>query len=151
MYILRTCVGNIGIETNQKGISKIILGIKKSSTNTTPDVYIKKIIPLLKNYFQGKKVEFNLSYDISYLPIFTQRVLKETKKIPYGSIITYSELAQKIGKPKAYRAIGQALARNPLPIIIPCHRVTRKDGSLAGFSAGLKWKRILLKLESECK
>lgn len=149
MYILNTYFGNIGIETNSKGISKIILGIKKSANKITPDSDIKKIILLIEDYFQGKKVKFNIPYDISVLPLFTQSVLKETKKIPYGSTITYSELAQKIGKPKACRAIGQALASNPLPIIIPCHRVIRKDGSLGGFSAGFRWKKLLLDIENK--
>lgn len=151
MYILKTHFGNIGIETNPRGLSKIILGPKKFSGQITPISQIKNTISQLKDYFHGKKVEFKVSYDISNLPIFTQKVLRETMKIPYGCTVSYSELAQKIGNPKAMRAVGQSLANNPLPIIIPCHRVVSKDGSLAGFSAGIKWKRILLKIESRSK
>ena len=85
--------------------------------------------------------------DLSSYTDFEISVLKETRKIPYGKTKTYSDIAKAIGKPKAARAVGNALGKNRTPILIPCHRVIKSDGSLGGFSMGLEWKRRLLKLE----
>ena len=100
-----------------------------------------------KLYF-GKKEKFDLSLlNLSKLTDFSIKVLKQACKIPRGKVATYSGLAAKLGKPNAARAVGTALANNPFPIIIPCHRVVRADGSLGGFGGGLKMKRELLDRE----
>lgn len=78
---------------------------------------------------------------------FQQKVLRATSAIPRGKVSTYQCIAKQIGKPKAARAVGRALANNPFPLIIPCHRVIRSDGSLGGYQGGLKMKRALLKKE----
>ena len=80
---------------------------------------------------------------------FQQKVWKEIAKIPKGKVVTYKELARKIGKPKAVRAVGNAVGANPLPVTIPCHRVVRSDGSLGGYSGrgGVKMKKKLLEIE----
>lgn len=102
---------------------------------------------IAKLYF-GKKENFDLSLlNLSKLTDFSARVLKQACKIPRGKVATYSGLAAKIGKPRAARAVGTTLANNPFPIIIPCHRVVRADGSLGGFGGGLKMKRELLDRE----
>jgi O-6-methylguanine DNA methyltransferase len=80
---------------------------------------------------------------------FEWRVLQVTSKIPLGQTRSYKWVARVMGKPKALRAVGQALKKNPFPLIIPCHRVIREDGSLGGYSGGKKTKRLLLKLEQE--
>lgn len=98
-------------------------------------------------YFTGQLRSFTTPSDLSGLPLFTQAVLRITAKIPYGEVRCYRWIAQQLGKPKASRAVGNALARNPIPIIIPCHRVIRADGSLGGYALGLDWKRRLLELE----
>jgi methylated-DNA-[protein]-cysteine S-methyltransferase len=98
-------------------------------------------------YFTGNLRSFSTPSDLSGLPRFTQAVLRITAKIPYGEVRSYRWIAQQIGKPRASRAVGNALARNPIPIIIPCHRVVRTDGSLGGYALGLGWKRRLLELE----
>jgi O-6-methylguanine DNA methyltransferase len=74
-------------------------------------------------------------------------VLRATSRIPHGSLRSYADIARAIGAPRATRAVGQALGRNPVPIVIPCHRVTAKDGGPGGFTAGLRRKRALLALE----
>jgi len=104
----------------------------------------------LIRYFAGDKVSF-LAHpiDLSDLPEFTCRVLAAARRIPHGARLSYGELAGKIGRPKAARAVGQALGRNPIPIIIPCHRVVGKSGELVGFSAGLSWKKTLLEIETK--
>ena len=102
---------------------------------------------IAKLYF-GKKENVNLSLlNLSRLTDFSAKVLKQTCKIPRGKVATYSGPAAKLGAPRAARAVGTALANNPFPIIIPCHRVVRADGSLGGFGGGLKMKRELLDRE----
>ncbi|MEO0083992.1 MAG: methylated-DNA--[protein]-cysteine S-methyltransferase [candidate division WOR-3 bacterium] len=149
MYLLKTKYGNIGIEANSKGISKLVLNPKlsKKQANNPTDKNLKRLLSLLKDYFSGKKVDFSVELDIAQYPIFYQKVWQLVRKIPYGKTMTYSDVARKIGNPKAYRAVGQALKANPLPIVIPCHRVVKKDKSLGGFAGGLRWKQRLLEIE----
>lgn len=101
----------------------------------------------LQEYFQGTRQIF----DVEIAPsgtVFQQSVWRELQKIPYGKTASYSLIAEKIGNPKGSRAVGMANNRNPIPIIIPCHRVIGKNGSLTGFGGGLDTKRFLLDLES---
>lgn len=100
----------------------------------------------LGEYFAGKRQNFDLKL-APHGTEFQLDVLKALQKIPYGKTSTYAELAEKIGRPKAVRAVGAANGRNPLPIIIPCHRVIGADGSLTGFGGGLPTKKKLLTLE----
>ena len=90
--------------------------------------------------------EFELAFDDA--PPFHRKVWQRLRKIPWGSALTYAEMATAVGSPRAFRAVGQACAVNPLPIIVPCHRILAQAG-LGGFSGGLDWKRKLLELESE--
>ena len=99
-------------------------------------------------YFRGERMKFSIAVDLSELPAFTASVLEASRRIPYGATATYGELAQRLGKPGAARAVGQAMGRNPVPIVVPCHRVVGCSG-LGGFSAdeGVDLKRRLLALE----
>jgi methylated-DNA-[protein]-cysteine S-methyltransferase len=103
----------------------------------------------IKDYLNGKPVNFPDKLDLSRASPSQRRVWQITQSIPYGETRTYRWVADKLGIPKAARAVGQALARNPLPLIIPCHRVIRSDGSLGGFSGGRNWKQRLLKIEAK--
>ena len=106
----------------------------------------------LDNYLKGKVVKFNADIDISSLTPFTQKVLEELIRIPYGELKSYGWIGKRIGYKNASRAVGQAVGRNPIPIIIPCHRVIRQDGGIGGFSSGIHIKRMLLSIEgSLCK
>lgn len=100
----------------------------------------------LDEYFQGKRTTFSLPFKLIGTP-FQLAVWKELQNIPYGQTTSYKEIAQKINKPKAYRAVGMANNKNPLPIIIPCHRVIGSNGKLIGYAGGLKLKNYLLELE----
>ena len=100
----------------------------------------------LDQYFKGRLKSFDLELKTGGTP-FQQQVWEALAKIPYGSTISYGDLAVQIGNPKAVRAVGLANGRNPIPIIIPCHRVIGKNGSLTGFGGGLDVKRFLLELE----
>lgn len=100
----------------------------------------------LDEYFQGKRTTFSLPFKLTGTP-FQLAVWKELQNIPYGQTTSYKEISQKINKPKAYRAVGVANNKNPLPIIIPCHRVIGSNGKLIGYAGGLKLKNYLLELE----
>jgi O-6-methylguanine DNA methyltransferase len=106
----------------------------------------REIIRQFKSYFAQELQEFDLPYFATGSP-FQLLVWEELLKIPYGQSISYKELAQRIGMPKAFRAVGNALNANPIAIILPCHRVLASDGSLGGYAAGTRIKSLLLTLE----
>ena len=106
-----------------------------------------QLVEDLDKYFAGEKVKFIYPLDLSWGTHFQQQVWKALHAIPYGHTKTYREVAERLKLEHAARAVGQAVARNPLPILIPCHRVVASNGSLGGFSSGLGWKRRLLGLE----
>lgn len=105
-------------------------------------------ISQLTAYFAGRLTEFSLALSPKGTD-FQQRVWQELTRIPYGQTISYGELAARIGNPKASRAVGMANGKNPIPIVIPCHRVIGKNGSLTGFGGGIDIKRQLLELEQQ--
>jgi methylated-DNA-[protein]-cysteine S-methyltransferase len=101
----------------------------------------------LTEYFESGRRAFDLAVDLEWLPAFQQLVLRELGAVPYGETATYGTLAARIGRPRAARAVGGALNRNPVPIVVPCHRVVGTSGSLVGYAGGLERKRALLELE----
>ncbi len=114
----------------------------------------ESLIGKVKEYYTGKKVgftDYQLSLD-SYTN-FQRKILKTVREIPYGEIRSYKEAAEAAGYPRAYRAVGNTMRNNPLPLIVPCHRVIKSDGSLGGFSGkeGIALKRKMIDLESEGK
>ena len=102
----------------------------------------------IQDYFAGERRAFELSTDLTGLTAFQESVLEATAEIPFGRTIAYGELAERIGRPDASRAVGSALGRNPVPIVIPCHRVVRSDGGLGGYTSGTGYKEQLLDLEA---
>lgn len=106
----------------------------------------KEVIDQLNRYFNGKLAKFTCPVDLIGTP-FQIRVWKELTKIPYGTTISYKQLARHVGTGRGFQAVGRANATNPIPIIVPCHRVIGTDGSLVGYSSGIKTKEFLLKLE----
>ncbi len=101
----------------------------------------------LDQYFDGQRTMFDLSLDLRGLPAFTVSVLGELAKVPYGRTATYRDLAERVGNPKASRAIGTVMNRNRIPIVLPCHRIVGTSGSLVGYAGGLELKEKLLRLE----
>jgi methylated-DNA-[protein]-cysteine S-methyltransferase len=101
----------------------------------------------LDEYFDGKRREFDLETDLSPVAPFQRQALRELARIPFGQVITYGALAEKMGRPRAARAVGGAMNRNPIPIVLPCHRVVGANGSLVGYGGGLERKEALLRLE----
>lgn len=109
---------------------------------------IEDIIAKISRCLEGKPVAFSLDHlDMDACYAFQKRVLPAEAGIPRGRVSTYGALAQRIGSPRAARAVGTALARNPFPIIVPCHRAVRSDGSIGGFGGGPEMKRALLEME----
>lgn len=107
----------------------------------------RAVIIQLEAYFAGELQCFDLALALVGTP-FQREVWSTLRSIPYGETVSYGELARQVGRPKAYRAVGAANGRNPIPIVIPCHRVIGSDGSLTGFGGGLAIKRRLLELEA---
>ena len=102
----------------------------------------------LEDYFEGRRDAFDLSLDLSLVRgEFTRKVLRATSRIPFGRTLTYTQVALKAGSPRGSRAAGNALGSNPIPIVVPCHRVIHASGGLGGYTGGLDRKEFLLRLE----
>jgi methylated-DNA-[protein]-cysteine S-methyltransferase len=101
----------------------------------------------LDEYFEGRRTQFELPVDWRLTHGFGQRVLRATARIPYGSVSSYKEVAGRAGSPRGHRAAGNALGANPIPIVVPCHRVLHAGGGIGGYGGGVERKRLLLGLE----
>lgn len=152
-------IGHIYIASTEKGICRMSIPkeTKKDffewlNTNFELDAVVenksrnKEYIDQINRYLNGKLVEFTFPIDLIGTP-FQIRVWRELIKIPYGTTITYRQLAKRVGVPKGFQAVGRANSANPIPIVVPCHRVIGSDGSLIGYAAGVKTKEFLLRLE----
>lgn len=102
--------------------------------------YLKQII----EYVDERRTRFSMPLDLRGYSPFVRRVWKTTEHVPFGQTRSYGWIAARMGKPAAYRAVGSALGRNPVPIVVPCHRIVRSNGTLGGFGAGVAWKKRLL-------
>ena len=158
--VIPTARGSIGLVATARGLSHVVLTgggpdaagalLRRRFPDSEPKAnLLPRLQSGLGDYFAGRRVRFRVKLDLSGLTPFQRRVLEACAKIAYGKMATYGELARRIGRPGAARAVGRALARNPVPIVVPCHRVIAADGSLGGFSArpGVMLKRWLLELE----
>ena len=144
-------IGKLLVAGDEEGLRMI--NFPKSKRKVIPEPewkedpkFFKQAAKQLQQYFQGTLKTFDLKLAPLGTP-FQLKVLKTLQKVPYGKTVSYGELARRIGNPKASRAVGGANARNPLPIVIPCHRVIGSNGSLTGFGGGLDIKQTLLDLE----
>jgi len=154
-----TDMGWVGILGSTRGLRRITLPQRSiqevrqllvdgaNHATWSPD-YFDDLIKRLKIYFGGHKTAFPDKLDLSGATAFQRKVWEATRLIPYGETRSYTWVARQIKKPSAVRAVGQALGRNPLPIIIPCHRVIASDSKLGGFSGGVEIKKRLLRLEA---
>jgi methylated-DNA-[protein]-cysteine S-methyltransferase len=108
---------------------------------------VDRVRAQLDQYFEGKRRGFEVDWDIRRLPEFNRRVLEQLARVEYGTTTTYGTLAALAGNPRAARAVGTVMNRNPIPIVLPCHRVLGANGSLTGYAGGLERKEQLLRLE----
>ena len=171
MRTFRTPLGLVSVTATAKGLARVIL--PASDGMPTPHFARRARLPTaqrsmhstvndsdpaaeaiaaraerqIREYLAGRRRRFTVPLDLSGLPPFHRRVLQVARRIPCGRTATYSDLARRAGRPLAARAVGQAMARNPVPLVIPCHRVVASGGGLGGFSGGLDLKRRLLAIE----
>lgn len=136
-----------------KGVSELLLPQgsppKIHFLHSAPNITLgRELYQALDRYFSGQQEDFKrIPLDLSVGTVFQQSVWKAARAIRWGKTCSYGDLAKRIGKPAAMRAVGQALGANPIPIIVPCHRILGANGKLTGFSAGMDWKVELLQLE----
>ena len=144
-YSYDTVIGEICIAEKDNCICNVSFETL-NYTKETP--LIKKTYSQLKEYFAGKRKSFNIPISANETE-FQIKVWKEIQKIPYGKTATYKEIAENIGNKNASRAVGMANNKNPIAIIIPCHRVIGTKGDLTGYAGGIKLKKYLLDLEKQ--
>ncbi len=157
--VLGSPLGPLWVAIGPKGVTTIHYGSEPSETELRRlvRVYGPGVVPdpkrsaalarELDQYFNGKRRAFDVDVDLSGLTPFQARVLAATAKIPFGAVSTYQSVARRAGNEKASRAAGGALNQNPIPIVVPCHRVVGSNGSLVGYAGGLDVKRRLLAIE----
>ncbi len=156
---LDTVIGRILVAGGPQGICRVCLPVALSADwiswfdrhfpnrpQNSDYPLLTKAACQLEEYFSAKRRNFNLLLDLRGTP-FQRRVWQQLVKIPYGSTVSYAEMSRRIDSPGAWRAVGSAVRQNPVPIIMPCHRVIGSDGSLGGFGGGLFLKEHLLELE----
>jgi methylated-DNA-[protein]-cysteine S-methyltransferase len=152
-------VGPIIASATPKGLLRLVYGwdrldevLDSLSARVSPRVVesparLDEVRRELDEYFEGRRTEFDLPLDWRLTRGFGRRVLRATSRVPFGELATYRDVATKAGSPRAVRAAGNALGANPLPIVVPCHRVVRTGGALGGYTGGLERKEHLLRLE----
>jgi len=156
-FAMETPIGVLHIVATPKGVAQLDFvsakrgrakGARKEATRGAKQAraHIAKAIRQIREYFSGRRTEFDLPLDLHGTPN-QQMVWQGLLEIPFGETLSYGELAGRIGSPGAARAVGTACGRNPVPVIVPCHRVIGSTGGLHGYGGGLWRKRLLLELE----
>jgi methylated-DNA-[protein]-cysteine S-methyltransferase len=157
--VLGSPLGPLWVAIGPRGVTTIHYGNEPSESELRRlvRVYGPGVVPdrkrssalarELDQYFNGRRHEFDIDVDLSGLTAFQTKVLTATAKIPFGSVSTYQAIARRAGNEKASRAAGGALNHNPIPIVVPCHRVVGSNGALVGYASGLDVKRRLLAIE----
>ena len=138
----QTAIGPFEITGNQKGILTITFGKEPSVTDRKLPDCMKECMRQLDEYFQGRRQEFSIPL-LREGTDFQKAVWRQLQQIPFGETASYGDVARAIGSPKAFRAVGNANNKNPMPVIIPCHRVIGSDGKLVGFGGGI-WRKVWL-------
>lgn len=155
-------VGRLVTVTTPRGLARIAYELENGGLDSILDDVALRLSPAiveaparldairreLEEYFEGRRHDFDLELDWSLTaPGFRRRVLQECARIPFGATSTYKQMAIAAGSPRAFRAAGGALGSNPIPIVVPCHRVLASGGGLGGYTGGLERKRTLLSIE----
>lgn len=143
--VISTSIGNIELEGNDGAVTGLAFTSKPFEAPPAGSV-LEEAARQLDEYFKGQRKEFTVPLE-PHGTSFQERVWKELLNIPYGEAISYGELARRCDNPKGARAIGGAVGKNPIGVIIPCHRIISGDGTLGGYTGGTDFKKLLLKLE----
>jgi len=155
--LIESPLGTISFYAGDNGLKRLAfmhlqaLKIKENNNDLQPSLQGMETIGILlselSEYLFGIRKDFSVKIDWSVMGGFQQKVLAFTANIPFGQVLTYGDVAKEMGKPGASQAVGRALGSNPMPIVIPCHRVIGADGDLRGYTGGIKTKAFLLALE----
>lgn len=157
--VLDSPLGPLWVALSPRGVATIHYGaeppagelrrlVRVYGPGVVPDPQrVAELARELEQYFRGRRRTFDVAPDLSGITPFQRRVLRATAKIPFGDLRTYGAIAKRIGNERASRAVGGAVGANPVPIVVPCHRVVATDGSLGGYGGGLEAKRALLAIE----
>ncbi len=148
-HVIDSPVGPLELVVDDLGVRAIHFTTADRVSDAEPPAHdvLDRLLSQLREYFAGTRQTFDLPLLPERGTPFQRAVWKALQRIPYGETWSYSELAVKVGRPKAVRAVGQANGANPLPIVVPCHRVIGRDGTLTGFGGGVEVKRLLLSIE----
>ena len=154
---VKTPLGKIWILATESGLREIRLADEGRPTGREMDARGWKLVRkkkwtdparrMLERYLEGRERRLEIALDLAGGTPFQRRVWDAARRIPYGAVVSYGELATMAGGAGAFRAVGNALGANPVPIVVPCHRIIHADQSIGGFSSGLRWKRHLLTIE----
>ncbi|MCX5655504.1 MAG: methylated-DNA--[protein]-cysteine S-methyltransferase [Planctomycetota bacterium] len=156
MKVFDTPFGRMAVAATARGLTRVLLpaeaaALQVSGVFPAPDrvaaAFAARAEREILQYLAGRRRKFTVPVDLSAVPPFHAKVLRALARVPYGRTVTYSALAARVGRPHGARAIGQAMARNPVPLVLPCHRVVACGGGLGGFGGGVALKRRLLDLE----
>jgi methylated-DNA-[protein]-cysteine S-methyltransferase len=156
--LVETPIGTLFIAATDRGLARIVYDadpdrVVEQLARTFGLRVLRTAKPIdearreLDEYFEGRRRRFDLPIDLAATAEFHRRVLGELVRVPYGEVVTYGELAARADRPRAARAVGTVMNRNPLPIVLPCHRVIGANGKLVGYGGGLERKEALLRLE----
>jgi methylated-DNA-[protein]-cysteine S-methyltransferase len=150
---VRTPIGELVVSGNDESVTEVLLDkpgrkVTVSSARRSRRGPVFDAARQLDEYFAKKRTTFDLPLSLSGTE-FQEQVWLALAEIPYGETISYAELARWVGRPQAFRAVGQANGANPIPVILPCHRVIAADGTIGGYGGGLPMKRVLLALEAD--
>ena len=149
--VIATPIGKLTLVASPKGLQQVIFGAKKfpdsKAASTKAKIFVTQTERQLREYFAGDRKKFSIKLDISGTE-FQESVWYALNKIAYGRTVSYAQQAKLVRKPKAFRAVGSANGKNPVAIILPCHRVIASNGTLGGYGGGLAIKRKLLALET---
>jgi methylated-DNA-[protein]-cysteine S-methyltransferase len=153
---VRTPAGTITVVCSAAGLREVHLGAAETRRREARARGIRFVRrprwtagakAALQRFVAGRAVPATLPLDLACGTPFQRRVWEATRAVPWGEVVSYAEIARRAGAPRAVRAVGNALGDNPVPIVVPCHRVVHSGGSIGGFTSGLDWKRYLLSLE----
>ncbi len=144
-------VGRLQLVGDRRGLKLLEFTAAKTGERHREDWersegHFAEVAAQLREYFAGRRRVFNVPLNLAGTP-FQLSVWAKLREIPYGTTVSYADIARAIGRPRAVRAVGAANGQNPIPIIVPCHRVIGKDGSLTGYGGGLELKSLLLRIE----
>jgi methylated-DNA-[protein]-cysteine S-methyltransferase len=145
--VIDSPIGELTLATDEVGLCRLQFGRATPSTYEE-DARLRTTAEELKRYFAGELTEFSVPLSITSGSAFERAVWEELRKIPYGEMRTYGDVAKAVGDPGAARAVGVACNRNPIAVVVPCHRVVGAGGKLVGFGGGLPLKVALLELEA---